>query len=134
MWALSTRAFGAFGQLLRLLVELVELGQVETGKVVDTGVRAVEKRHEAEALGCRVDLAQEPHLQLARACHLEQIGPLLNEEFDTDADRVQATLPQFHILACQRGRVRGHHDLERLAVGHFAPAVSVAVYITEPVE
>src|ERR1700732_5248528 len=36
----QARAFGAFGQLLRLFVELVELGQIETGKIVDTGVRA----------------------------------------------------------------------------------------------
>src|ERR1700694_5571533 len=32
----KARAFGAFRQLLSLLVELVELGQVETGKVVET--------------------------------------------------------------------------------------------------
>src|SRR5436853_3923564 len=73
----KARPFGAFGQLLSLLVELVELGQVETGKVVDTGVRAVEKRHEPEALGCRIDLAQEPPLKPARACYREEIGPIL---------------------------------------------------------
>src|SRR5450759_4211742 len=87
------RALRTFGQLLRLLIELVEFRQVESRQVGDTGVRPIEERHEAEALGCRIDVAQEPHLELPVTPHLEQVGPLLRDEFHPDADRAQASLP-----------------------------------------
>src|SRR5436190_6498839 len=49
----------ALGELLRLIVELVELRQIETRQVGHARVRAVEKRHEAEPLRSRIDSARE---------------------------------------------------------------------------
>jgi len=42
-----------------------------------------------------------PHLQLAGAAHLEEVGPLLHEEVDADADRVMLF---FHSSSRARSR------------------------------
>src|SRR6266508_1719706 len=97
-------------------------------------MRPIEQIEEAEPF-CRVaDVAEPPHLKLARATHLQELRPLLLDEFQPQADRVHALLPQLVELTIDRRWRRRDREGQRLAVGEVAPAVAVAVDVAELVE
>ena len=97
-------------------------------------MRAVQQIQKAEAFGRVADIAERPHLELARSAHLEQIGPFLLDELESQTDAVHAFLPQLVELAVDRRRSRSDLERQRSAVGKVAPAVSVAIDIAELVE
>src|SRR6266705_4754145 len=100
----------------------------------NTRVRPVEQIEKSEAFGRVADIAERPHLKLAGPAHLEQIGPLLLDELESQADAVHAFFPQLVELAVDGRRRRSNGERQRLAVREIAPAVSVAVDIAEFVE
>ena len=133
-FAEQLRARRAVGQAARRLVALVELRQVEPGEVRQPRIAAVEQAEKAVALGRRVGVGEPPHLQLARARRLQRIRKLLLDEFDADADGLEAALPQLVQLPLERADGRRNVQHERPAVRQVAPAVLVAVDVAELVE
>ena len=117
----------AVGHDLLLLVQAVE-GGVAVARVVLAGnVAAV--CHGGERIGVhrRRAAAKHPHHQLAGARLLELLGPLADAEFEAQANRVHAALPEFVELPVQLRCLAGHLQDERRAIGVLAPAVAVAV-------
>ena len=71
----------------------------------------------SEPFGRRVDVAETPGLQLPEPRHLEEVRPLLRDEFDANAERVHVPLPKLVVLAIDDRRRRRHLDRQRTAVG-----------------
>src|SRR5437773_8020211 len=67
------------GQALRLVVERVEFGKVESRKIRHAFVGSVQQIEKAAALVVRRSVRQAPHLQLSRQAHFQGIGKLLLE-------------------------------------------------------
>ena len=127
-------AFGAIGQRALRGVEGVVGRQIEARVVGLPLVGAVAERKERVAVGLCGDPAHAPHHQLAGARIFQVLRPLGGLEVDPQADRGHALLPQFVELARQLIGLGGHLQQQRAAVGLLAPAVAIAVDVTEGIE
>jgi hypothetical protein len=97
-------------------------------------VAAIQETQESIPFRAGRAVGELPHLELALARHLEEVGPLLRDELDADAHRSHVALPQLVILALECRREVPLPEHERLAVGKIAPAVLVAIDVAELVE
>jgi hypothetical protein len=128
------RSFRSVGHRPRLLIEPVEQGQLEPGQIGESRVAAVEERQKAEAFGRRVDVAEEPHLQLPESRGLEVIGKFLAGELHAQTDAVHAALPQLAVLPVEGSRTGRDLQHQRPAIRQVAEAVLVAIDVAELVE
>ncbi len=91
-----------------------------------TGIRPIQQLEEILALRIIGSPRGAPDHQLAFGCRLHVVSKITGEEIGTNADLVEAALPDFRINLGRRIRLPGYLQQQWLAVGHAAVAVCAA--------